>query len=320
MKKMLTLFAVALALPLLFSCNKDNSANGGAQPVTLTQGENFNLAKTFSYEKGTKEEGGQTIVTRTIISTSSDGSFISWDQDETETKAVTILKKYNFQTGTYSVTVKDGTTTVTLSLTEEQALRAIVVEEHEGKSTVSFIPLTEEGDIPVTSSGDYDTSNVATVEIESEADGSNQTEVYTNGTWTVSETIAMARGADFSKPGLDLYEFASWASETLGVVSEEEIKELEGYKLSKLIITDSALSISFENGKSFATDIDLSSLDGFEVKDFANGDSQAESKISEYINGTGKFEFSGDLCILSLDGELKGGQAVSIILTLKRIN
>ncbi len=317
MKKIISLLAVALALPFLFSCNKENgNASNGAKPVTLIQGANFNLAKTYSSIKGTWTEGGETITTRTVVSTSSDGSFISWDQDEKEaTKAVTITRKYNFQTGTYAVTVKDGKTTITLTLTEGQALGAIVVEESAGNVTVSFIP--------VDNAGNLNEEQKAEITIQSEANAGNQDEVYTNGTWIVSETIATARGLNFSRPGLDIHEIASWARENIGVeIKDEDLAELKGYKVKNIVITDSALSLNFENGKSFASNIDIKQYNGFKIENFVE---DTGNNISDYINGTGRFDFSGDLCVLTISGSFKTNKesestATSIILTLKRIN
>lgn len=82
MKRFITLFAVALALPILFSCNKENTSHG-AKPVTLTQGQYFNsyagtyVSQTFSDFIKDANGQGQQVTSQHVHSNSADGSWNS---------------------------------------------------------------------------------------------------------------------------------------------------------------------------------------------------------------------------------------------------
>ncbi|MBP5397011.1 MAG: hypothetical protein J6Y32_00015 [Bacteroidales bacterium] len=326
--------SIALVLPLLLACNKDNGGTDLGAGSSIQKGENFDVAKTYSYvapENG-NQQGGQSqgqneeqnFITRTCVSTTSDGSFVAWDED-VATKAVgDVIKKYNFRYGTYVVKVNETEekTVKTLELTvqgEEKPFGALVIESPkeesaQAPSTVSFVPANEQGELPADEQGNIDTTGGVESEIESSAeDSDNPNEAQTNGTWVVQETIAIVRGANFSKPGLDVHAFASWAYETLGIINANDVKEVEGYKVSNLMITDSMLTLCFDNGKFFSSNVDLKNVQSFKIEDFF----EKNSKVGEYINGTGKIEFSGDLCVLTIDGAIKGTKA-TIALTLKR--
>lgn len=329
MKRVLLSFV--FLLPLLFSCSKDN---GGADFGTgsIQKGENFDVAQTYSFtttqENGGNQGGGSNnevnFVTRTCVSTTSDGSFVAWDEDVEGTKAPgDILKKYNFRYGTYEVKVTETEDKIqkTLELTvagEDKPFGAVVIESAKDESvqqspSVTFVPANDEGEIPADEQGKIDTTDAVEGEITSSADESNPNEVITNGTWVVQETIALVRGANFSKPGMDVHAFAQWVHETLNLISENDVKEVEGYKVSNLLITDSMLTLCFENNKFFSSNVDIKNVQSFKIEDFL----EKNSKVSEYINGTGSLSFDQDLCVLSIDGSIKGTKA-QIALTLKR--
>ena len=336
--------SIALVLPLLLACNKDNGNSGSDNGTgsSYQKGENFDVAQTYSFatpqENGGGNQGGSgnegssgneggnsqvSFTTRTCVSTTSDGSFVAWDEDVEEgTKAAgDVIRKYNFRHGTYEVKVTETEDMVqkTLELTvngEEKPFGALVIEsakEESQPATVTFVPANEQGEIPADEQGNVDTTDAISSEIVSTADDSNPNEVITNGTWYVQETIAMVRGANFSKTGLDVHEIAEWAHTTLNIISEKDVKEVEGYKVSCLLITDCMLTLCFENQKFFSSNIDIKNVRSFKIEDFA----KEGSKIGEYINGTGTIEFDRDLLILSITGKIKGTDA-QIGLTLKR--
>lgn len=80
MKKILTLLAVAVALPVLFSCNKDKQADA----KTIPTGAMIADAATFA-----NDDMG--------VTTNADGSFIAWTTD------VKGVKSYMLMFGTYTV-------------------------------------------------------------------------------------------------------------------------------------------------------------------------------------------------------------------------
>lgn len=321
MKKFIIPFAVALTLPVLFSCNKDNgTASNGSRPVTLTMGQHFNtFAGTYSSEAKedviTDNQGNaHHVMSVHRHSNNADGSWVSWDEVVAVKSSIFVGYKYNFQTGTYSVTVKDGDTVIDLQFNDGSNAGEIRVEKNgEGQTSVVFTPINKEGE--------PDTAHQQVVTVTSKPDPGNPEEIYTNGTWVVNETIATARGLNFSQRNLDVHAIASWAQDNIGVeIKKDDLDALEGYKVKNIVITDSALSLNFENGKSFASSIDIKQYNGFKIENFVEG---TNSNISEYINGTGSFSFSGDLCILSIAGSFKENKdsqstPVTIMLTLKR--
>ena len=103
MKKILTLLAVAMALPVLFSCNKTNK--DAEQPIPA--GANFADAATFA-----NDDMG--------VTTNADGSYVAWNVDTRGEK------QFMLMIGTYTVsgnvyTLKDAKGNVWATLTVKSA-------------------------------------------------------------------------------------------------------------------------------------------------------------------------------------------------------
>ncbi|MBP5397012.1 MAG: hypothetical protein J6Y32_00020 [Bacteroidales bacterium] len=114
MKKILTLLAVAVALPVLFSCNKDKQADA----KTIPTGAMIADAATFA-----NADMG--------VTTNADGSYIAWT---TENKTA---KVFSFMFGTYSVsgnvyTLKDEKGNLWATLTVISATQIHFTSESEG--------------------------------------------------------------------------------------------------------------------------------------------------------------------------------------------
>lgn len=340
MKKYLILSAF-VALSLLFACSKTFNADYANQmtnkPTNIEVGSNIDAAKTYM-TPGTpkikiKKDGngkdlldgngnpvpevdgegnpiqettetGATILTRSAYSLNSDGDGLSWDEDYVEeaksVTSITIIRKYNFRTYKYTVTTKvtDDQGTVT-------AIKLDLEEEQDVSIEISGKGATEKVEIVVShqnGQGGTVVDKTTVLEIKSEPDLEKEEALLINGTWMVKNTTAVYRGITFNKDGLDVHAIAEWANGN-GWVKEEDVKGTEGYKVTNVMVMDSAIAINFDNGKSFATSFDSNSLSNFAVKDFAGDDADS---VSKYFNGTGSFSFFDTLCILTIQGELKG--------------
>lgn len=327
MKKHLLLSAL-VALPVLFACNKSFDANYANQiknqPVTIPTGANISQAGTYMTQGSPKKdkEGhqetyqGKDVMTRTVFSTNADNGCVSWKEDYIEaTKAtkVTIIRKYDFQTGTYALTTtvtddKGAVTTIKLTLSDGQDVSIEISKDGDKDKVEIIVSHQDEGG---------NTVEDQRIEVEEITTPNNQDAVTINGTWTVKSTVVSTRSATLNRDGLDIHGVAEWAN-SLGLVEEKDVQETVGYKVTNVIITDSALSINFENGKSFASTLNIASLSSFTVEDFAGNDSDS---VKKYFNGTGSFELNGSKCILAIQGELKGQNdnsvtPISVILTL----
>ena len=343
MKKFLILLAF-VALPLLFACNKTFNADYASQmtnrPTNITVGSNIDVAKTYTTpgtpKFKTKKDGngkevldengkpvpevdgdgkpiqektanGDVVLTRSAYSLNSDGDGLYWDEDYVEgvksVTSVTIIRKYNFRTCKYSVTTKvtedQGTvTTIKLDLEEKQDVSIEISSKGETEQVEIVVSHQNE-------QGETVVDNTTVLVVESEPDQEKDEALIINGTWKVKNTTAVYRGLTFNRDGLDVHAIAAWANEN-GWVKEEDVKGTEGYNVTSVMVMDSAIAINFENGKSFATSFNSNSLSNFAVKDFAGDDADA---VSKYFNGTGSFSFFDTLCILTIQGELKGKNA-----------
>ena len=319
MKKYLMLLAIAT---LSVGCNKMFDANYAGQaknqPVTLSQGQYFtSYAGTYKSEPFNdviKDANGneQRVTSVHHHSNSADGSWNAWDEVEALKGSFQVGYKYNFQSGTYTVTVKDGNNVIELKLNNDKPAGEIVVESNgEGQTFLKFTPVDENGNLKE--------NEQVSIEITSQPDPTKPEQVYSNGTWVVNEFIATTHSATLTKKGLDLYEFASWGKNSVGLdIKDSDLAELEGYKTTNVVITDSSISINFVNGKSFCSKIDITKYNGFQIESLDPNDN-----LGKYINGTASFTFSKDLCVLSIAGTVKEneqaqGTDVTMMLTLKR--
>ena len=318
MKKYLMLLAIAT---LSVGCNKMFDANYAQkaqnQPVTLNQGQYFtSYAGTYKSEPFNdviKDANGneQRVTSVHRHSNSADGSWNAWDEVVEVKSVFQVGYKYNFQSGTYIVTVKNGNEVIELKLNNGDSAGEIVVESNgEGQTSITFTPVDEQGNPK---------NEQVSIEITSKPDPAKPEQVYSNGTWVVSEFIATTHSATLTKKGLDLYEFATWGKNSVGLdIKESDLAELEGYKAKNVVVTDSSISINFENGKSFCSTIDINKYNGFQIASLDPNDN-----LGKYINGTASFTFSKDLCVLSIAGSVKEneqaqGTDVTMMLTLKR--
>lgn len=316
MKKYLILSAL-VALPLLFACNKTFNADYANQmtgkPIAIVPGENIDVAQTLvtegtpkTNEQGQQEkdkETGLDIMTRSSYSLNADNDCLVWDEDYVEepTKASTtvkILRRYNFRTYKYTVEVKEeqgNVTTIKLDVDENQDISINITKQGETEKVEIVVSHEENGQTVIDQEIKVETVTVP--------DTNNEEVVSINGTWKVKTTTAIYRGLTFNRDGLDVHAIAQWANQN-GWLKEEDVKGAEGYNVTSVMITDSAIAINFENGKSFATSFDSNSLSSFDVKDFG-GDENDKDSVSKYFNGTGSFSFFENLCILSINGNLK---------------
>lgn len=321
MKKILILLAI---VTLAAGCNKMFDANYANdlknKPVTVTAGANINQAKTYTtpgeqkYENGQPvTEDGLNVMTRSSYSLNADGDCVTWDEDyveETKATTVKILRRYNFRTGKYTVTTTvsgdNATTAIRLTLTDNQNVSIKISQEgNVDKVEIVVSHKDEQGK----------TFEDKKIEVEMEnmdittPDPANPNAAIINGTWHVQNTLAEARSATYNTTGLDIHGIAEWAK-GLELIKEEDVAATEGYNVTSVMIMDSSITINFEKAKPFATTV--TSFSNFTVEDFAG----SNSEVSKYFNGTGSFEFSGDLCIFTVKGSVKGESETPITITL----
>ncbi len=318
MKKILILLAI---VTLAAGCNKMFDANYANdlknKPVTVTAGANINQAKTYTtngqpkVENGeTVKEGGLDVFTRSVFSTNADGDCTTWDEDyveETKATTVKILRRYNFRTGKYTVTttVSDGNTTTAIRLTLDNNQDININISQEGNVEKVEITVSHKDE-----QGNVSEDKKYEVELDVTApDPSDPNAAIINGTWHVQNTLAKARSATYNTTGLDIHGIAEWAKD-LELIKEEDVAATEGYNVTSVMIMDSSITINFEKAKPFATTV--TSFSNFTVEDFAG----SNSEVSKYFNGTGSFEFSGDLCIFTVEGSVKGESETPITITL----
>lgn len=257
MKRRHLLIAVAVAFPVLFSCN---GLLGPASDPVETQTE---LSRTFRFGDN-------------IISTNSNGDFVAVLASESLTKS------------------GDGCKVVTGSYSPSLSGKAWSFDQ------VGKLELLADNKIAYTSPDG--TRKVYDVELTGISAGSGASRII--GSWTVKETIGDYRGVNYSMDGLDLNE------------AEEMISE-QGYELNlnldadmvvtRVIITDSLVGAELENGKPYAAEHNLTIGSSFHVKECSSG-----------LEGSAKFQYVDDFCVLTIDTVIEDYPA-RLLLTLQEL-
>lgn len=319
---------------LSVGCNKMFDANYAKdltnKPVTVTAGANINQAKTYTtpgeqkFENGQPvTQDGQNVMTRSSYAMNADGDCSTWDEDYVESEEgtrasvqVRVLRRYNYRTGKYTVTttVSGGNTTTAIRLTldDNQDIAINIFKEgNVDKVEITVSHTDDQGNVTQDNQIEW---SLEDMDVTS-PDPADPNASLINGTWHVQNTIVTARGATFNRPGLDAHSIAEWAKD-LDIINEKDVEGTVGWKVKNVMIMDSSLSINFENDKSFSSTV--SSLSNFTVQDF-----DQNSEIGKYFNGTGSFNLSGELCVLSINGSIKGDNGnsatpITITLTLSK--
>ncbi|MCR4564851.1 MAG: hypothetical protein K5651_02035 [Bacteroidales bacterium] len=326
-------FSIAI-LSLICACNKtfdqsyaDKHSN---QPVTVTQGENVNLAKTFAIKDAKTKldennqpvmEEGKEVKVRSMISTNADGSWVSWDQDEIEVEgtratitSVKVLRTYNYKRGTYTVkveTTEDNGAKTVIKFTDNTNAEGFSLEIT--PTTITYIPVDENDNVIE--------GGIVELEISSEPDVTDSDEVLINGNWSVDQTEVSFRGLNVTKKGLDAFAIASWAQENFNAFEKaEDMEKLKGYNAETILITDSSVSIDFTNGESYTAIASIT--DGISIETFVSKPEDIEN-VKKYFNGNLTHTFMSNYCFLKIKGTLKTSEtqneADPIMLTLRLV-
>lgn len=234
MKKFITLLAVALSLPFLFACNKDNN-QAGSGSASIKTGTRFSSAKTFS-------TGGMSI------SFNADGSFIA--TKPTALKGV--INRFEVITGTYTF----ANAVYTLSTDGKVWGTLTVVNDDTVRLTINALEIDEELSVSVST--------------PSEA---NENQRASNHTWKPVETIINYRALNFSHSGADFNALENWAREHFGEDIQEDPIFPDNMKMTECIFTDSQIGFVFANGQEVVTN-NISVKDGlnFTLKQLDNVD------------------------------------------------
>lgn len=235
MKKFITLLAVALSLPFLFACNKDNN-QAGSGSASIKTGTWFSSAKTFSTGEGMS------------ISFNADGHFIA--TKPTELKRV--INRFEVITGTYTF----ANAVYTLSTDGKVWGTLTVVNDDTVRLTINALEIDEELSVSVST--------------PSEA---NENQRASNHTWKPVETIINYRALNFSQSGADFNALENWAREHFGEDIQEDPIFSDNMKMTECIFTDSQIGFVFANGQEIVAN-NISVKDGlnFTIEQLDNVD------------------------------------------------
>ena len=225
MKKIL-LYAVALALPLLFSCNKDkNNDNGSASVPT---GGSFNNAGTYGNDQ-------------MWASFNADNTFLAGQN----VPRVGFACKLMWGTYTYA----DGTYTMYKNNTQEQWGTLKVL----GGNMVE-VQIPGEIDDPMK------------IEVQISKPSVNDNQRAANHTWKPESLTLVYRGVSFSSANgvVDLNAFEDWAVKQ-GFIKESDKIFDPNMVMQKVILSDSKCCVLFANGEEFAAEITTSDLANFQM-------------------------------------------------------
>ena len=277
MKKIL-LFAVALALPLLFSCKKDNKDAGSA---SIPTGASYSTARTFKGDGMWATFNGDKTFVAGKLGNVMNNTIVAGTKALAEYEV--IWGTYTFENNVYTMYGED-TDVVWATL---EVLDANNVKVKIGKTT------------PV---------NVPVVTTQPAAGNDNQRAA--SHTWKpVSLTLVYKAAAFNSTNGVNLNAFEDWAIKNKLVSKSVFDPDMV---MEKVIVSDAAVCIIFKNGQTFVGQIpDNADLAGFTME-------QITVKNTDNLplfQGKVSISFSNGMCVIGVNGTYQG-EAASAVLTL----
>ncbi|MCR4564852.1 MAG: hypothetical protein K5651_02040 [Bacteroidales bacterium] len=282
MKKIIPLLAVALALPFMFSCKKDN---GNSDAGTIPTGQNFSNARTLTINDESALNGSS-------ISFNGDVDYVALTPETTSMESAfggtkDKIRNYMVMIGTY--TYSDNVYLLKDSKGKDWAKLTIKADN---KVALEFLgedkPFPGEKEFTVTSS---------------KPDAGNETQRISNHTWKVKSSDVSYGALVKNQNGLDLNAYETEARAVLDPDGKWDKDPFfkQGMSLKSLIVTNEFVSLFFENGDNITCKVNLKEGSTFDI-------APMDGKTWEFINGKAQIVFMGNTMIFTAKGEIKNNK------------
>ena len=277
MKKFIPFLAAALALPFMFSCNKDNGSDAGSNIPT---GKNFSNAMTLTINDESDLKGSS-------ISFNGDEEYVAMTPETPKSTLGTkdklpvfmvMVGTYTFSNNVYLLKDSKGNDWAKLTIKDDNKVALEFLGEDK--------PFPGEKEFTVTSS---------------KPDAGNETQRISNHTWKVKSSDVSYNGFVKNQSGLNLNTYETEARAALDPDGKWDKKPFfkEGMSLTWLIITDEYVSLFFENKENITCKVSLKDTNTFEI-------TPLDGQTWEFINGNASIVFVGDTLNFTVEGQIKG--------------